>query len=474
MTNQQRGRAGRPQGIAPPPPIRMGDGRFPEGFAIIQEVGDDLAVFLWLTLRRLSAAVDQRLRRERAEYKTVLDEAYARRKRRTGDATPEAISPPSGESVDVEDESPAGRTRPVTCGDLEWVESTSAPNELRAALRTFVLTKTGSDPFGGPEVVAACELVQRWADRRGHLQTAAYFAEAAAYVDSEDAFRANEAGRVCRRANLDSRAHIWFFRAFGLAVRAKRHAEATQALLGQAALMYHLGEHKNMRRFLKKATRRAGRAGQRKQAAYAQHELVLEAAEARSYADGERHVLEALWLYPRSHQRFPAFVHDYGYLLAEQRIYSSALPLLKSALPLIRRPAEAAIVWANISRAAAGAGRVDLYLEAAAKVDQLTRDNNEHAAAATSIVAVAAWLAGDRERAQLLARRAHLIAADRRERYPAERAAMVLDGIKAERPPPIELAPPVENQIDSLTRQCLSRLRRWKPRPEAGFGPFYP
>lgn len=473
MTNQQSGRAGRPQGIAPPPPIRLGDGRVPEAFDVIQEVGGDLAVFLWVTLRRLSAAVQQRLRSERVGYKRRLDEAYARRKRRDGADIPEAVSPASQESEATTEEPLAHRPRFVPC-DLQWAGPDPVPAELREALEALASMPRAPDPFEGSEVAGACAAIQRWADLRGYLQTAAYFAEGAAYVDSEDPFRANEAGRVCRRANLDARAHLWFFRAYGLAVRLKSHGEATQALLGQAALMYHLGEHKNMRRFLGRATRRARRAGQRKQAAYAQHELVLEAAEARSYADGERHVLEALWLYPRSHQRFPAFVHDYGYLLAEKRIYSSALPLLRAALPLIRRPAEAAVVWANISRAAAGSGRLDLYVEAAAKVDQLTVEHTEHAAAASSIVAVAAWLAGDRERAERLARTAHLIAMNRRERYPAERAASVLDGIKQGRPPPIEVAPPVENQIDSLIRQCLSRLRGWKPIPEAGFGPFFP
>ena len=350
----------------------------------------------------------------------------------------------------------------------------SLDSELRAAVRLLLHWTQAPALVDETAVAEACDAVKRWTDVRGHMRTAAYFAEAAAFAEPDNPFRANEAGRVCRRAGLDLRAAMWFFRGFGLAVRLRRHAEATQALLGQAALMYHLGEHQASRRFLRKATRRARRGGQRKQAAFAQHELVLEAAEARTYSAGERHVLEALWLYPQSHQRFPAFVHDFGYLLAEKRLYTHALPLLRAVLPLIPRPAEQSVVWANIARAAAGAGRIQLYRESCDTAEGLSCEFGEHAAATYSLLATAAWLTGERERARQFAAQAQRIAEERRERYPAARARFVLDGIASDQVPPTELAPPPENQIEALTRQCLSRLRKWKPRPNAGPGPFYP
>lgn len=435
---------------------------------MLEEVGGEVGGFLWLIVRRLHAYAECQEKAITARHRDEREEVFQQRRRRYRRSTP--IVPegtPKASDADFPSRSPKV--------DREWLAAIAvdAP-PLGAVARTFMLWSASPGRFQVEELAEACECIKVWADSTGALHTAAMFAEAAAYLDTANPFRANEAGRFCRRAALDFRAGIWFFRAFGLAVRSQNHGEATQALLGNAALMYHLGNHGEARRFLNKATRRARRAGQRRQAAYAQHELVLEAAEARSYLAAERHVLEALWLYPRSHPRFPHFVHDFGYLLSEKRLYSPALVLLRAALPLIFRPPEQMVVWANIARAAAGAGRVAEYREAAGTVEKLAVRFSEHRPAALSIVAVAAWLANDVRRAVALSHEARALGVARRERYPAIRAEAVLRGIEEGQDPPAEAEPPAGSQIEALTRQCLARLRKWRSPPGSGPGPFHP
>lgn len=180
------------------------------------------------------------------------------------------------------------------------------------------------------QIAEACHQTREWAEERSMLEAAMLFAEAAALTEPEDPGYANTAGRLCRRAAYDERSTTWYHRAFGLAVRMRERTETIRALLGYGGLMYHLGRHSDARRYYERAVRVAVHTGRHRQAAEAKHDMVLIAAEAETYHEGERHARQALQYYPVHHPRISYLVHDVAFLFVRNRLYSSALPLLRS------------------------------------------------------------------------------------------------------------------------------------------------
>lgn len=333
-------RGARLHGIPPAPPMRHGDGREVTGIDVLRDVHGDLGLMLWLALRRVEARV-------------------------TGD--PAAYDP--------------NVTRPERPERERLLAASAEAIELVGALGTFALLYQLPTLVETRELMRACLQVHDWASERHLLHTAALFAEAAAYVDQDDPVAANAAARACRRAALNERSSIWYSRAFRLAVRKRSRRESIRALLGFGNLMYQMGRHEEARPVLETAARRAEHFGRRRQAAEAQHDLLAIASEAGTYASAERHVREALRLYPSSHPRLPYLVHDFGYLLSQYRLFSAALPLFQAVLPLISAPADRVLVWASIARASAGAGQRARAAEATEHSLRLVALYEEHAAA---------------------------------------------------------------------------------------------
>jgi hypothetical protein len=439
-------RKGRRQCVPPPPPLREGDGNSPAAFAVLHEVDGDLGMLLWVGLRRV--------------HTRILDRRTAERAAPVGPGEATAQDEPA----DAAAASGGPRLRPPSAVDHEhFAGAVQHAPELRDALCTFALLRQAPQLLSDERVANACDDVRCWADGRGLLQTTMYFAEAAAYVEDTNPSRSNVAGRACQRAAVELHAAAWLYRGFLLSVNQKDEEQRFQALLGYGWLMYHLGEHRQGRKFLLKAARRTERSGRRKEAAYVQHDLLAIASESRPYLAGEIHVREALRLYPRSHRRIPWLVHDFGYLLNEHHLYREALVPLRAALPRIPEPHIQLIVWGNIAKAAAGAGRVDLYRQAIAEVDRLA-GHKEFAAAALRNAAEGSWMMGEFDRAAAYAEATLKTAELRKERVPARYAAAVLEGIERGSPPPAQTEPPPGNHIEMLTRQCLARLSHWRPR----------
>jgi tetratricopeptide (TPR) repeat protein len=427
--------------VTPPPPLRSWDGQRPEGAEVFYEVDGDLGVLLWSGLRRVHSWIAARDEKERPNI------------------SPLEIADAPVERVD--DSGP--RAVPEVEHPLFAAARDQAP-ELSDALRVFDLLYRATDLLLDTQLVKACEEVWMWAEGKELLGTAAYFAEAEAYIDSESPARANEAGRLCRRAALNFRAAMWFYRAHGLGVRSRTRTQCTIALLRYGVLQHRIGSYDEAELYLIRAKRRALRAGQRREAAFAHHELLGLAAEARSYEYGEQHFLEALWLYPRNHERLPYLAYDFTYLLCEKRLYSFAVSLIPLVLPRIRSPAVLALVWGNAARAYAAAGRREEYREAVDRAVELASMHQENASGALTMAAVAAWIANDLDQAESMATRGHKAAAARKELVALRRAADLLHGISTGLSAPMEVEAPIAHQVGVACRQCAARLRKWKPR----------
>jgi tetratricopeptide (TPR) repeat protein len=338
---------------------------------------------------------------------------------------------------------------------------------LATALVTLYELRHGS-PASAEAVADACTRIREWAGELSLLRTAIHFAEAAAYADPEDPEHARQAGITCRNAMLDSRAAIWFARAFDLGVRAQNDPACIWALIGSGKLMYKLGNLEDAWDLLDTAARRAERTNYRPLAAAAQHELLTVAAEVRSYPLAEHRASEALRLYARSSPRVPYLVHDIAYLFIENQFYSAAVPLLQGLISLLQQPDEQVLVWSNLARAAAGCGRDDVARAGTRRVLDMIDRHQTYVAEAWAHLAQAAWLLRDWDEAQHFARKALITAGERRRSLAYKHGEWVLNGAERHAEPPLQAVPPLKSQVDSLQRYCLARLRSWKPRNYLG------
>lgn len=348
---------------------------------------------------------------------------------------------------------------------------------LVEALGTFALLIRAPGEVDARRLSEACSQVHAWAEERSLLPVAMLFAEAAAYADPDDPARANDAGRMCRRAAEDERASSWYHRGYGLGVRRSDPTETIRAQIGYGNLMKDLGQHDEARKFLERAARRAINTGRRRQAGEAHHDLLAIAAEMGAYQTGERHVRKALELYPIQHPQIPALAHDWAFLLVRSRFYSLAIPLLEMALERIHQPEIQTVVWGTLARAVAGARLKPRFNDIEARVLELVTRHDEYAASALNGLAEGAWAFGDSNNVASYAARALEIARARKEGGEERVALRLLTSLKARDLAPDEDRPgPADcERVERLTQRFRSRLNNWKApgqsRPGAGIAP---
>jgi tetratricopeptide (TPR) repeat protein len=336
---------------------------------------------------------------------------------------------------------------------------------LAPAFGTFALMLRSPDLATSEQVGSACALVHAWADQAGLRTVALRFAEAAAHADPESPARANLAARSARRAMMYDRAGTWHMRAYKLAVRARNRGETVWALMGYGAMMKATDRIPEARRFLQRATRRAMAFGRRKEAAVAHHELMGIAVDQERYRLAELHAGSALALYPGDHPSLPALGHDFAFVLLRQKHYSTALPLLEQAAPLLARPDERGLAMSSLAWAAAGAGRLTRLTQAECATLELVAIFDAHAPAVFLHLAEAFCLAGDVERAGQYADEAARAAQARGEiQFVREAAEMRIQLRNPSTHAPRDVPPGARTL--AIRRDLTARLKKWKKAPD--------
>jgi tetratricopeptide (TPR) repeat protein len=333
---------------------------------------------------------------------------------------------------------------------------------------TFALLVRAPGRIKAARVAEACHFVHAWASGHSLLVTGVHFAEAAATIAPDDPAYANDAGWMCFRAGYNERAETWYLRAYGLAVRLRHHDVTTsrdqsiRALLRLGVLMQSLGRHDAAKELFDRAARRAARTGRRPMAAKASHDLMSYMADLGTYEEAERYASQALDLYALDAPRLPVLAHDYGFLLVRFAQHLEAVPLLQSAVTRILFPEVQTLAWGTLARAAAGAGRRELYQDAKQHTLSQLGLHRDFAPAVFVNLGEGARFMGDWDEAETYAALA-LEAARERQQPLAESVALeLLDQIASRR-----LARPDESvvnpdQVRLLVRRFLARLRKWK------------
>jgi tetratricopeptide (TPR) repeat protein len=345
------------------------------------------------------------------------------------------------------------------------------------AFGTFSFLLRAPGQIREAQVAEACRLVHEWADAHSLLLTGVHFAEAAGIVAPDDPARANDAGWMCYRAALYDRAETWYRRGYGLAVQMRHRdlsisrEQSIRALLRTGILMQTLGRHEKAKEYFELAARRAVRTGRRPEAAKANHDLLTYMAEVGTYEEAEKYANQALDLYAHDAPRLPVLAHDYGFLLVRFSFYTHAVPLLQLSVARIIFPEVQALAWGTLARAAACAGRRELFESAEGKAVSQVALHQDFAPAVFVNLGEGARALREWDQAESYAAMG-LEAARDRQQASAEYVAMnLLDQIAARQPGQLEEVPPSTERIQLLTRRFTTRLRKWKapglPKPGA-------
>lgn len=353
----------------------------------------------------------------------------------------------------------------------------ATPQDLRCGLFQPATPSGGAypdDPFGSslrvldrlvlePEgataegIAEACTRVGEWAAHCGHVQTAIWFYEVAAHASPDGAMLAAAAGRLLRQHAYFERSKRWFERAVGLARRAGDMSASASAYLSWANMEFHRGEHSRARKLFLRAWRRARKHHLRELGAAARHNLLALCIETGRFDEAQEHAEAAFELYGKRHRIIPTFAQDVAQLWSWQSYSEVALRVFLAALPKIDVPKERFIATANLGRAAAGAGRRDLFLDAWGEVAHYAGPANEFVAEALVNISEGALILGLHGKALEAAGRALHLAAARRERATVEQAERVLARIRAGEAGP-RRSPLPPDRVRSLAGRLLRAL----------------
>ncbi|HET7461698.1 MAG TPA: hypothetical protein VFJ82_10630 [Longimicrobium sp.] len=394
----------------------------------VLNVSDSLAIALWRALRN------------------VLLWADTEQERR-----PRAFRPPISRTLEV------------------YATAVEDAPELARAFETFTNLQREPERISAVDVGRACHAVYVWADRRGLLEPAAHFAEAAAYADPEHPAFAVDAGWSCRRAHVGgllSRSAAWYQRAFALSVRYRSRHDSLRALTGYGALMQELGNVPEAKRAYLKAARRAFRTGRKRRAAVAYHYLFALEAEHGELAAAVEHARRAFRLYPIHDVRLPYLAHDYAvFLLIRYNAYRPALRIVRPTLTKMDDPDAIVMVAGTLAWAAGGASLPEQFQAAERLALELAPLHKAHAASSLSAIASGARALGEWNSVHRYASMALPMAQERLDRWAESTCLELLAAVDEGTPAPPEGVP--DAQALEVSRRLAARLFRWRGRGRA-------
>lgn len=363
-------RSVRPEHHRVPPPLTGAEAAI-EGLAILEELPDELGLLLWHSLRN---------------------------------ATFWARMPPAARS---------GLFQPDAATDRQTdLDALSLPSRLDAPLRAIASLLAAPADAEVSVISDACLGIGHWAADEGRFGTAAEFAQAAVALRNDDAKAAYLAGRWARKRGDGARAETWF--RYAIAEARQNEDWETYALshVGIGCLFDGRGSFPQARRVLTRALRASRRYRLRNVEAMALHDLFALAISTRKLQAAERLAAAAVEAYGPGHPRVPVVAQDLAFLWTEHGRFAPAMEVLQRVEPLVSGFPEQLLLTSALARAAAGAGRMDLYESASAAAMTMIPEPEVREGVAPALLNLArgAASAGEWERAGRAAARAESIA----------------------------------------------------------------
>jgi tetratricopeptide (TPR) repeat protein len=345
-----------------------------------------------------------------------------------------------------------------------WVSELdgSGFEHIKPALLTLAELAEPVPPDRGM-VAAECDTIAGWSEMQNRLGTAVEYAQVASFALPERAMYAVRAGRVLRmRAEYD-RALTWFDQGIVIARRTQDWEAYAQAYSGLGCLFMQRGNYKRARKVLRRSLRTALRHHFPERTGAAYHNLFAVEASTGNWQLAERYAERALSAYPEGSRALPRLARDLAFRWIQRGYFERALPLAREVIAHFAVPADRALAWSDVARAAAGCGEAEIFEDAWArayglatqdKVEPFTVDillNLAHAAATRS----------DPVRGAMAARRALELAKERKEGQMMLEAEAVLGSVQARKvlPPPQMPSGPGDAEIAQKFVQALQVAR---------------
>lgn len=314
----------------------------------------------------------------------------------------------------------------------------------------------------------ACREIAEWAEVQGLLEIGILFADAVTALRPSDPTAANLAARLSRDAEYFRRAELLFQRGVGLANAVGADEAKARAYLGWGTLHFRRGDFENAQRYYNRAGNLLRKDGTKSLAGEVFHDLMLMSIEAGSFLEAQKYAYRAFRWYPVHHERVPRAVHDFALLLIWQSYFAPAIPLLESVVQHVDPPADRAMIWSTLARAAGGARDMEKFSEMRDRVLNLLDAYDRYAPAALINLSFGAYALGRAGEAQELAT-AGLTRAKRRAGCKVEErvAVQLLDAIqRRDSPPPPRTLPQSERvregaSLSELVARTSRLIRRW-------------
>lgn len=328
---------------------------------------------------------------------------------------------------------------------------------IKAPLATLAQLIT-DEPPQSVEVAGGCEAVSLWSQERGRLGTATEYAQVASLAVPENALYAVRAARVLRIRAEYQRAWSWFEHAVFLARQSRDWQAYTEAYAGVGNLHIQVGNYPKARLAHKRCLRAARRNHLRDMMASAFHNLFILEMEVGAAEVAEKYAKRALEVYPLDSPALPRLARDMAWRWMVLGFFDRALPLAQEVLKHFTSPADRALVWSDIARAAAGAGQVDTFEDAWARTWVLISEHNVDPWPADILVnlAHAAAFVGETTRAERAAHQAVETARARKEGTLLFAAEAILDSLACASQIPVrhlrKTAPAEDHLVASFLR----------------------
>jgi tetratricopeptide (TPR) repeat protein len=373
-----------------PPPITWGVEPF-EGEPLLAEVGGDLGLLLFRTLRSLDLWAG---------------------------ATPRERSRLFSEG--------AHRSR------MEMLEAVEIADDARPSLVSLARALQGN--VDAVAMAGDCESVAAWAEGNGWLRTATEFTQISARLRREVAGVAIEVGRLSWATGDLARAETWFREAV---VRGRRMGDWRSfgfAHLSLGNLLKERGSLPMAQRSAIRALRSARRNSLTEIVAMAHHalaELAIEGNREREVVEQARRALDA---YGPRHPRVPALANDVAYHWMSRGYFPAALEVFQALAGSATSERTRLFLAANTARAAAGAGEPEAFEAAWAQALQLLEDPRAASGAAAALLDLGRGAAtlSSLQRAREVASRALAIAESEGKQQIRLEAESLLASIAAE------------------------------------------
>lgn len=279
---------------------------------------------------------------------------------------------------------------------------------------------------------AACKEIAGWSEIRGKLQTSVEYAQAASLAVPSRAEYAVHTARLLRMRAEYERAIGWFEHGIYLAKVERDWTALAKAYAGLGCLSMQRGNLVRARGILLRSLRVAREHNLPERVAAAYHNLFAVEATAGNWERSEVYAKRALRRYPPHASGLPRLARDLAFRWIQRGYFDRALPLALEVLEHFHAPADRALTWSDVARAAAGCGDAEQFETAWATAWVTYRAGTAEPFACDLLLNLthAAAFRGDETRAAMTGREAIRLARERKEGQTILETEAVLDSMR--------------------------------------------